>query len=668
MSAAFAKEIDGLRADPRIFLQPGQDVPRSASVAASRVFASTPRALPPRPDGPAKGIRREWTVSTLPSRVPRGGLSAPSPAAAPKQPRPIAREDSLMGILHAAALSVIDPPAASAQNDGNRRHMSFLEPSRRAPLTWASPRRLSRGMSAQLDVKPSAAGGAMGAGGAGGGGRSGGAQGGSGGMGVHARAGSSGSSSAVFGGASGGGDDSDAGASSVFETQATRTGGRGGWVAAIDVERYTAYSMPSFHKRALGAALAARLKARGLPYIVTGSDGRCIDISVLALTDLDAAAELAASAAASVTEASLRRGGALSYDEAVSAAADGFTVVGVADDGADEGAVLARPISEGDEALKPPVDDLLAVLPKESLKPIARAYIVFAEACWAVTPFYHHFMHTIEVPVTIVRFLTIPLLNEGAYRRRLVIINAPFSFTMIGLIGQTKIFPVDGLSLSAQLLRGYGGVPFFVIMGIAGLVVAIFLRFILPVAGADDSEKGERRALLGAASPSKSAGASEKSDTHATADGAHGEVHSEWYLKLIDRLAGSKQHPLPTGVTFALLLVLSFVMSLFWLLVIANELVGVVLAFGKVLSIPEIVMGLGFLAVGNSINDFAASIAIARDGYAQMAIAGAYAGPMFNIIAGIGLPMLLASGKAPDSRGAYIGGGTPEEAPIVWLG
>lgn len=39
-------------------------------------------------------------------------------------------------------------------------------------------------------------------------------------------------------------------------------------------------------------------------------------------------------------------------------------------------------------------------------------------------------------------------------------------------------------------------------------------------------------------------------------------------------------------------------------------------------------------ATRNSINDLAATITIAKEGYPTMAVAGAYAGPMFNVLAG----------------------------------
>ena len=71
------------------------------------------------------------------------------------------------------------------------------------------------------------------------------------------------------------------------------------------------------------------------------------------------------------------------------------------------------------------------------------------------------------------------------------------------------------------------------------------------------------------------------------------------------------------------------------------------------------------------MNDFAASISIARDGFAQMAIAGAYAGPMFNILAGIGLPFLIKivsdGGRAQKCGGEADDAGTLLGNPILWM-
>ena len=119
---------------------------------------------------------------------------------------------------------------------------------------------------------------------------------------------------------------------------------------------------------------------------------------------------------------------------------------------------------------------------------------------------------------------------------------------------------------------------------------------------------------------------------------------------------------MPHGAVFLFYLVLSFFMSLVWLLLITNELVGAALCFGKTLSIPDIAMGLIILAIGNSINDLAASVTIAREGYPSMAVAGAYAGPMFNVLAGIGLPMFIYTAGA-EGQGYAIG----KDALIVWV-
>lgn len=46
-------------------------------------------------------------------------------------------------------------------------------------------------------------------------------------------------------------------------------------------------------------------------------------------------------------------------------------------------------------------------------------------------------------------------------------------------------------------------------------------------------------------------------------------------------------------------------------------------------------VGLTILAIGNSVNDLAADVTIARQGFASMAIAGAFAGPMFSTCDGV---------------------------------
>ena len=226
--------------------------------------------------------------------------------------------------------------------------------------------------------------------------------------------------------------------------------------------------------------------------------------------------------------------------------------------------------------------------------------------------------------------------REGAYRRRLTALTLPFSFSLLTLVVTTHILKGDAPTSIA-------GVPTFVFAGAAGALLALPLYFFGLPRKASALDKG---ALL------------EKSEDEPEDDTLSA---SGLLAPLVLCIEGYPGDPMPTGFVFALLLLLSFIMSLVWLLLIANELVGTALCFGKVLRIPDTLMGLAVLAVGNSINDVAASVTIAREGYPSMAVAGAYAGPMFNVLAGIGLPMLIYTSRAPS--GSYTIG---KDTPIVW--
>ncbi|KAM0838528.1 hypothetical protein ACQ4PT_060904 [Festuca glaucescens] len=74
-----------------------------------------------------------------------------------------------------------------------------------------------------------------------------------------------------------------------------------------------------------------------------------------------------------------------------------------------------------------------------------------------------------------------------------------------------------------------------------------------------------------------------------------------------------------------------FVMSVAWEYVIANELLSLLVSAGLVLSVDPATLGLTVLAWGNSLG-----------GGAQVAVAGCYGGPVFNVLVGLGLSLLLS--------------------------
>ncbi|XP_050225177.1 cation/calcium exchanger 5 [Mercurialis annua] len=89
----------------------------------------------------------------------------------------------------------------------------------------------------------------------------------------------------------------------------------------------------------------------------------------------------------------------------------------------------------------------------------------------------------------------------------------------------------------------------------------------------------------------------------------------------------------------------AFVMSVFWISIIAGELLNCLEAIGLLLEVPPSLLGLTVLAWGNSVGDLVADVAVAKAGQPAMAMAGCFAGPMFNMLVGLGMALVMQTAE-----------------------
>jgi solute carrier family 24 (sodium/potassium/calcium exchanger), member 6 len=99
-------------------------------------------------------------------------------------------------------------------------------------------------------------------------------------------------------------------------------------------------------------------------------------------------------------------------------------------------------------------------------------------------------------------------------------------------------------------------------------------------------------------------------------------------------------------------------MAMMWTYMLANIIVDVLVMYECITGISAALLGLTVLSWGNSVGDAFASVAISKNGFGEMAITGCVAGPVFNLLLGLGLTtlrcnMMLADGikyKADDPK------------------
>ena len=73
--------------------------------------------------------------------------------------------------------------------------------------------------------------------------------------------------------------------------------------------------------------------------------------------------------------------------------------------------------------------------------------------------------------------------------------------------------------------------------------------------------------------------------------------------------------------------------------------VGQLQYLGILVQIDHTILGLTVLAWGNSVGDLSTNLAMVRRGLSNMAITACFAGPMFNMLVGLGVGFMWQSSK-----------------------
>ncbi len=86
----------------------------------------------------------------------------------------------------------------------------------------------------------------------------------------------------------------------------------------------------------------------------------------------------------------------------------------------------------------------------------------------------------------------------------------------------------------------------------------------------------------------------------------------------------------------------AFFVSIAFVAIISYALAESAVAFAEAIHVPAVVVALTVLAAGTSVPDMFASIAVAKQGRGDMAVANAVGSNIFDILVGLGLPWILA--------------------------
>lgn len=97
----------------------------------------------------------------------------------------------------------------------------------------------------------------------------------------------------------------------------------------------------------------------------------------------------------------------------------------------------------------------------------------------------------------------------------------------------------------------------------------------------------------------------------------------------------------PPGFLVTIYAMLAFVMSIMWIQYTSNVIMDLLQLFGFITRLPQPLLALTIIAWGNCLGDMTADVAMTKRGFGEMAITGCIAGPIFNVLMGLGLSTTL---------------------------
>ena len=86
--------------------------------------------------------------------------------------------------------------------------------------------------------------------------------------------------------------------------------------------------------------------------------------------------------------------------------------------------------------------------------------------------------------------------------------------------------------------------------------------------------------------------------------------------------------------------IFTLILSIIWIWFSANILIELLIAISKLINIPDSFLGITLLTYGNSLPDLMLNLSLVKIGYGEMALSGSITGPLFNLLIGLGLPLI----------------------------